>query len=97
MKDLVQTVEYASFMPESSIYTSAEKIARITVKNMITGRTMTKMFENMIVDYGCSKECCNPENIMKYTCYKCGKCGRKFNGQVMVDDGGTTPEGFDEE
>ena len=55
------------------------------------------MFENIIIDYGCAKECCNPENIMKYICYKCGKCGRKFNGQVMVDAGGTTPKGFDED
>lgn len=55
------------------------------------------MFENMIIDYGCAKECCNPNNEMKYVCYKCGECGRKFVGQMMVDDGGTTTDEWDEE
>lgn len=54
-------------------------------------------FDGMILDYSCAKECCNPENMMQYTCYKCGRCGRKFEGQVMVDSGGTTPADFSEE
>ena len=46
-----------------------------------------------LYDYCCAKECCNPENEMHMTCYKCGKCGRKFNDAgVMIDDGGTTSD-----
>ena len=50
------------------------------------------------VDYCCAKECCNTENEMHMTCYKCGKCGRKFNDAgIMIDDGGTTlDEDFEE-
>ena len=51
----------------------------------------------MIIDYGCAKECCNPDNEMKFTCYKCGECGRKFENGIMIDDGGTTTEEWDEE
>lgn len=58
---------------------------------------MMGFFDGMILDYGCAKECCNPENTMKYTCYKCGKCGRVFEGQVMIDDGGTTSDEWDDE
>lgn len=43
---------------------------------------------NMIIDYVPSKECKNKD--VMYTCYKCGKCGRKFENGIMVDDGGTT-------
>ena len=50
--------------------------------------------ENIIVDYGISKECQNKDAW--YTCYKCGKCGRKFENGFMVDDGGTTPMEWDE-
>lgn len=42
----------------------------------------------MIIDYAICKECSNPDVF--YTCYKCGKCGRKFENGFMVDDGGTT-------
>lgn len=44
----------------------------------------------MIIDYTVAKECKNPETW--YTCYKCEKCGRKFENGFMVDDGGTTIE-----
>ena len=44
----------------------------------------------MMVDYITAKECKNGEAW--YTCYKCGKCGRKFEDGIMVDDGGTTIE-----
>lgn len=44
---------------------------------------------NMVVDYIPAKECKNEDVI--YTCYKCGKCGRKFNEcGIMIDDGGTS-------
>ena len=44
---------------------------------------------NILVDYVPVKECKN-DDVM-YTCYKCGKCGRKFNESgIMIDDGGTT-------
>ena len=41
----------------------------------------------MIVDYIIAKEC---KTQAYYMCLKCGKCGRKFEGGFMVDDGGTT-------
>ena len=50
--------------------------------------------ENIIVDYGIANECQNKDAW--YTCYKCGKCGRKFERGIMVDDGGTTPMEWDE-
>ena len=53
-------------------------------------------FDNMIIDYCCAKECCNPDNLMRYICCKCGMCGRKFDGQMMIDDGGTSPIEWDE-
>lgn len=44
---------------------------------------------NMLFDYIPVKECKNKD--VWYTCYKCGKCGRKFNEDgIMVDDGGNT-------
>lgn len=45
------------------------------------------MIEKMFVDYWHAKECKEPEAMM---CFKCGKCGRKFENGIMVDDGGTT-------
>ena len=42
----------------------------------------------MMVDYGVAKEC--KDNEAFCTCFKCGKCGRVFEGGIMVDDGGTT-------
>lgn len=42
----------------------------------------------MVVDYMVAKECENTE--VYFICYKCGKCGRKFENGIMVDDGGTT-------
>lgn len=42
----------------------------------------------MIIDYVIANECKNKE--VYFICYKCGKCGRKFENGVMVDDGGTT-------
>lgn len=43
----------------------------------------------IFVDYWVAKECKRPHYGM---CYKCGKCGRKFENGIMVDDGGTTEE-----
>lgn len=45
----------------------------------------------MIIDYACAVECKNEKAW--YTCLKCGKCGRVFENGFMVDDGGTTVEG----
>ena len=42
----------------------------------------------MIIDYTVAVECENPE--VYYTCRQCGKCGRKFENGIMIDDGGTT-------
>lgn len=42
----------------------------------------------IIVDYLPTRECKNKEVL--YTCLKCGKCGRRFECGIMVDDGGTT-------
>ena len=42
----------------------------------------------MIIDYTVAVECENPE--VYYTCWQCGKCGRKFENGFMIDDGGTT-------
>lgn len=51
--------------------------------------------ERMIIaDYLRSKEC--KQTTWGYTCYKCGKCGRKFKNGFMVDDGGTTVEDEEE-
>ena len=50
------------------------------------------------VDYCKAEECKNEETW--YICYKCEKCGRKFDEQgIMTDDGGTHPyeEGNDED
>lgn len=47
------------------------------------------MIESMFIDYAKSDQCEN-EECMYFTCYKCGKCGRKFENGFMVDDGGTT-------
>lgn len=52
---------------------------------------------NCIVDYAVAKECCNEDNLYRFVCYKCGKCGRVFEDGFMVDNGGTHPERFDEE
>lgn len=46
------------------------------------------LYEHMIVDYARANEC--EQEVWGYTCYKCGKCGRKFENGFMVDDGGTT-------
>lgn len=42
----------------------------------------------LIIDYLPTRECKNKEVF--YTCLKCGKCGRRFESGIMVDDGGTT-------
>lgn len=49
----------------------------------------------MIVEYTISKECKNEE--VWYTCYKCGKCGRVFEDDFMIDEGGTTIDEEDQE
>lgn len=48
------------------------------------------MIDSIIIDYAPSKEC---KEMCYCMCYKCGKCGRKFNEYgVMIDDGGTKPQ-----
>ena len=42
----------------------------------------------MIIDYTVAVECENPK--VYYICSQCGKCGRKFENGIMIDDGGTT-------
>ena len=49
----------------------------------------------MILDYIPAKECKN--EMVWYTCYKCGRCGRQFKAGYMIDDGGTTIEEEDED
>ena len=49
---------------------------------------------NMIVDYVPSKQCKN-KNVM-YTCNKCGRCGRKFEDGIMIDQGETQPKRADD-
>lgn len=46
------------------------------------------MENKMIIDYSVADQCDNPKAW--FTCYKCGKCGRKFENGIMIDDGGTT-------
>lgn len=43
---------------------------------------------NIMIDYIPADQCKN-DNVW-FTCYKCGKCGRKFEDGFLVDDGGTT-------
>lgn len=41
----------------------------------------------IFIEYCAAAKC---ENLDAYsTCLKCGKCGRKFDHGIMVDDGGT--------
>ena len=42
----------------------------------------------MIVEYIIAKECKNEE--VWCTCYKCGKCERVFEDELLIDEGGTT-------
>ena len=49
----------------------------------------------MFIDYMLANECKNTE--VYFICYQCGKCGRKFENGVMVDDGGTTIASYEEE
>lgn len=52
------------------------------------------MIDSIIIDYAPSKEC---KEMCYCVCYKCGKCGRKFNEYgVMIDDGGTTKSEVEE-
>lgn len=46
------------------------------------------MENEIIIDYSRAIECV--KESWGYICYKCGKCGRKFEQGIMVDDGGTT-------
>jgi len=49
----------------------------------------------VFVDYTVCKECKDFEAWCFGTCYKCGRCGRKFNDDgVMVDSGGTHPVSY---
>ena len=43
---------------------------------------------SIIIDYIPADQCKNDD--VWFTCYKCGKCGRKFEDGFLVDDGGTT-------
>lgn len=56
--------------------------------NKTNAEFVEDLFKNMIVDYSRANEC--KQESCGYTCYKCGKCGRKFENGFMVDDGGTT-------
>ena len=59
----------------------------IIVYVLLKENSMAKIF----IDYTRAIEC--EEETFGYMCYKCGKCGRKFNDYgIMVDDGGTTPD-----
>ena len=42
----------------------------------------------MIIDYILAQECKNEEVL--YTCYQCGKYGRVFENEFMVNAGSTT-------
>ena len=44
----------------------------------------------MIVEYIIAKECKNEE--VWCTCYKCSKCGRVFEDELLIDEGDTTIE-----
>lgn len=45
----------------------------------------------LFIDYAVAVECKNEDSL--YICYKCGKCGRKFDSSgIMIDDAGTTVE-----
>ena len=46
----------------------------------------------MLIDYIPATECKNLQETFGMICVKCGKCGRKFQDGVMVDDGGTHPD-----
>lgn len=48
------------------------------------GKKMSKM---IFIDYVPAKECKNED--VWYTCHKCGKCGRIFDGGYLIDEGGT--------
>ena len=37
-------------------------------------------------DYAPSENCCNTESY-RQLCVKCGKCGRKFEGGVLMEGG----------
>ena len=49
----------------------------------------------MIIDYEVAVECKN-KNAW-FICLKCGKCGRVFENGFMIDDGGTTVEGEEDD
>ena len=50
---------------------------------------------DILFDYVKAKECKNKEAW--FTCYKCGKCGRRFDNGFMINDGGTHPEDEEDE
>ena len=39
----------------------------------------------MFIDYEVAENCENPDSY-GMICVKCGKCGRKFNGQVLLSE-----------
>lgn len=49
------------------------------------------------VDYVVSDKCCNDDNVLKYTCYKCGKCGRQFDKNGFMLDLGEESEAENEQ
>jgi len=48
------------------------------------------MDDYIFIDYIPCKECECMEETYGMICIKCGKCGRKFENGIMIDDGGTT-------
>ena len=52
----------------------------------------------VLIDYMMAKECKNIEERYSEICYKCGRCGRVFDEDgVMIDGGGTHPIEMEEE
>lgn len=47
-----------------------------------------KFLDGATIDYMPADQCENKEAW--YTCFKCGKCGRRFEDGYLADDGGTT-------
>ena len=49
----------------------------------------------VFADYGIAEECRNSEAW--FLCLKCGRCGRRFEKGIMIDNGGTHERREDED